>query len=142
MWFSVSARTVQRLLLNSLNLVYVELVPVLVWQKFTAPSIFSAGKKIVKNAGFWRKATFTDDEKWLLEGPDGYKCYWEDELIPRELFSKRVDEGTVLTEVSWLGKTRQAFLQNKQDAVKYCSILDELYQPYLEGFCTNDIINQ
>ena len=94
-------------------------------------------KMIVKDANYWRKVTFTDEKRWSLDGPDGYNCYWADKLIPSETFSKRVNGGgriMIWAGISGRGKTRLAYLRNKLDAVKYCSMLDEVYQPYVEKF--------
>ena len=134
----VSVRTVQRILQNDYFTEYVtmkarpNLSPV-----HRQKRLKWAREMVVKCASFWRTVTFTDEKRWCLDGPDGYSNYWADTRLPREVFSKRVNGGggiMVWAGVSWRGKTELAFVSNKIDAVQYCRMLDDYYQPYVEKF--------
>lgn len=92
---------------------------------------------VVKDASYWRKVTFSDEKRWCLDGPDGWNSYWADIRLPREIFSKRVNGGGGImcwAGVSWRRKKERAFVTNKIDAVRYCSMSDEYYQPYVEKY--------
>ena len=98
---------------------------------------------VVKCASYWRKVTFTDDKRWCLHGPDGYNNYWADKRLEREVFSMRVNGGGVMmvwAGAMWRGKTGLAFLSKKIGAVKYCKMLDEFFQPYVEKFYPNGVV--
>ena len=136
MGLSVSIRTIQRILQQHSNLHYVKMQPSPhLTQSHRTKRLKWGREMIVKDAAYWRKVTFTDEKRWCLDGPDGFNYYWADNRLSRDVFSKRVNGGGSLmiwAGVSWRGKTELAFISNKIDAVHYCSMLDRVYQPYVE----------
>lgn len=77
---------------------------------------------------FWLSVLFTDEKKFNLDGPDGFRFYWRDLRAQPKLMSKRVNGGgsvMIWAGVSWHGKTSLVILKGKQNAVKYTETLRE-----------------
>ena len=43
-------------------------------------------KKLVED---WTNVVFTDEKRFVLDGPDGQAKYWADKRLPKQIFSKR-----------------------------------------------------
>lgn len=88
-----------------------------------------AGKRV-----FWRRVLFTDEKKFNLDGPDGFRFYWHDLRAAPKLMSKRVNGGgsvMIWAGVSWHGTTELVFLKGKQNSVKYTETLTSGMLPCL-----------
>jgi transposase len=92
-------------------------------------------EKYAEEREFWQRVVFTDEKKFNLDGPDGFRCYWHDIRAEPKLFSKRVNGGgsvQIWGGVSWHGKTKLTFLRGKQNAIKYTETLRGNLLPYLD----------
>ena len=61
----------------------------------------------------WLSTIFSEEKKWNLDGPDGYKFYWHDlRSGPRSIFSRQQSAESVMT---WggFGFNGQTFLARK-----------------------------
>lgn len=80
----------------------------------------------------WKSVVFSDEKKFNLDGPDGIQYYWRDLRREPQYFKKRQSGGgsvMVWAAFSGRGKTKLAFLEGKQDAVKYCCTLETFLLP-------------
>ncbi|KAG3174910.1 hypothetical protein C6341_g9675 [Phytophthora cactorum] len=91
-------------------------------------------EKYASKRKFWRAVVFTDEKKFNLDGPDGFRFYWHDMRAEPKFISKRVNGGgsvMIWAGISWYGKTELIFLNGKQNAVKYTETLSKGLLPYL-----------
>ncbi|KAF0726182.1 hypothetical protein Ae201684P_020310 [Aphanomyces euteiches] len=81
----------------------------------------------------WGEIIWSDEKKFNLDGPDGFKYYWHDlRKEPNSFFSRQNGGGSVMIWAcfSSRGKSDLAFLRGNQDSVSYVQTL----QPYLFPF--------
>ncbi|POM75975.1 Transposase [Phytophthora palmivora] len=83
---------------------------------------------------FWRRVVFTDEKKFNLDGPDGFRYYWHDMRAEPKYMSKRVNGGgsvMIWAGVNWYGNTEIVFLKGKQGASNYTETLRSSLLPYM-----------
>ncbi len=100
---------------------------------------------VTRDAAFWRCVTFINEKRWCLGGPDGLAYHWADKRLELHEFSRhsRGAGGLMIWGgVSWRGKTALAFIDSKVDKVRYCQMLDDVYQPYVKKYYPNGNIFQ
>lgn len=81
----------------------------------------------------WKEVVFSDEKKFNLDGPDGCQYYWHDLRKEPQFFSKRVQGGgsvMVWAAFSFKGKTPIAFLEGRQNAISYQTILQQYLLPH------------
>lgn len=84
----------------------------------------------------WQRVVFTDEKKFNLDGPDGFRSYWRDLRHSPKIFSRRVSGGgsvMIWAGVSYFGKTDVVFLKGKQNAEAYTKTLTDSLLPFLEN---------
>jgi len=82
----------------------------------------------------WSKVVFSDEKKFNLDGPDGFKYYWHALGHDYKHYSTRAHGGgsvMIWASFSKNGKSHIAFLSRRQNSTKYCETL----QAYLLPFC-------
>ena len=70
----------------------------------------------------WRRVVFSDEKKFNLEGPDGFRYYWHDLREEPATLSKRHSGGGSLMvwgAISYGGKTELVTLRGKIDSRRY-----------------------
>lgn len=80
----------------------------------------------------WRKIVFSDEKKFNLDGPDNNCYYYHDIRKPELLHNKRHSGGgsvMVWAAIGWFGKSEIAFLEGKQDSIKYQATLENYLLP-------------
>ena len=81
----------------------------------------------------WREVIFTDEKKFNLDGPDGFKFYWHDLRKEKQWFSKRVSGGgslMVWAGVGYNGRTELVIIETKNNAKKYVEVLAKYLLPF------------
>jgi len=79
-------------------------------------------RKHIKWDKEWQTVVFSDEKKFNLDGPDGYKYYWHDLRKEKLIFSRRVHGGGTLkvwAGFGWNGKTNIAIIDDTMDASDY-----------------------
>ena len=135
---NVSVRTIQRTL-NECE--HMHFGPMQVRPRLTADHIKKRlkwckdhSKKLVED---WTNVVFTDEKRFVLDGPDGQAKYWSDKRLPKEIFSKRPRGGggvMVWAGISSKGKTPLVVFNGNLDAVNYASMLAEQFLPFMDKF--------
>lgn len=82
----------------------------------------------------WRSVIFSDEKKFNLDGPDGYKFYWHDLRKEERLLSRRVHGGAsvmVWAGFCFSGKTRLVFRPCSGDSSVYQQLMEENLLPFM-----------
>lgn len=83
----------------------------------------------------WLSVVFSDEKKFNLDGPDGWKYYWHDlRKEPRSFFSRQQGGGSVMVwgAFSFNGTTDIAFLKGRQYSDDYQGTLEAHLLPFGE----------
>jgi len=83
----------------------------------------------------WSKWIFSDEKKFNLDGPDGYKYYWHFEGSEPKIFSK--DSNSRASVMVWGGISKNGVtalmeVPKKCNSKKYCDLLEEGLIPYYD----------
>ena len=91
-------------------------------------------KQMVNYNERWECMVFSDEKKFNLDGPDGYKYYWHDLRKEKDVFSRKHGGGSVMVwgGISAFGKTELVFLKGRQDSQKYIEMLKDHLLPFVE----------
>lgn len=76
----------------------------------------------------WTTVIFSDEKKWNLDGPDGFKYYWASKIMSEMNFSRRQNAGggiMVWGAISAKGKLPLIIMDGKFNASRYIKMLDE-----------------
>ena len=93
------------------------------------------GHQVMSWDNQWLEVIFSDEKKWNLDGPDGWKCYWHDLRREKAIFSKRqCGGGSVMTWgcFSYNGVGSIAFFSGRMNSQVYQSILESHLLPNAE----------
>lgn len=93
----------------------------------------------------WLSVIFSDEKKWNLDGPDGYKFYWYDlRKEPKNCFSRQQGGGSVMTwgGFSFNGQTFLGFTDRKMKSVDYQDILRTNLLPIMDLLAGPDCVFQ
>jgi transposase len=83
----------------------------------------------------WSNWIFSDEKKFNLDGPDGYKYYWHFEGSESKIFSR--DSNSRASVMIWgaiskNGRIPLREVPKKCDSKKYCALLEEGLIPYYD----------
>jgi len=90
----------------------------------------------------WSKWLFSDEKKFNLDGPDGYRYYWKLDDMDDKIFSKCSNSHSsvmIWGAISKNGCTHLIEVPKKCDSKKYCELLKVGLIPYYEN---GDIFQQ
>lgn len=131
---SISASTVRRTLNGSGNFKYKKMqhAPLLTIRHKQARTQW-AHNHVTWSDADWAKVIFSDEKKFNLDGPDGFKHYWYDLRTDPKLFSTRQNGGGSV--MIWGGfsarwKTQLVILNGLQDSSKYLKTLQNTLLPF------------
>ena len=75
----------------------------------------------------WKNVLFSDEKKFNLDGPDGYKYFWADKDIPEIMYSRRQNAGgsvMVWGAMSAMGTMDLQVMNGRYNANRYIEMLD------------------
>jgi len=81
----------------------------------------------------WHDVIFTDEKKFNLDGPDGYKYYWHDIRKEPQWYTKRTAGGgsvNVWAGVGYSGRTHIVILNRNLNGQYYTEVLDMFLMPF------------
>lgn len=81
----------------------------------------------------WREVIFTDEKKFNLDGPDGYKYYWHDLRRDTKFHSKRAFGGgslMVWAGIGWSGRTELVIIDGRMNSEAYKEMLKKYLIPF------------
>ncbi|KAF0711309.1 hypothetical protein AaE_012241 [Aphanomyces astaci] len=93
----------------------------------------------------WSNIVFSDEKKFNLDGPDGYKNYWHDIRQPKRSFVTRQQGGgsvMVWGAIARCGKSALAILTGKQNSGDYVFTLSEYLLPFAHLKFGSDFVFQ
>ncbi|RAW39304.1 hypothetical protein PC110_g4446 [Phytophthora cactorum] len=123
--FSVTAsvRTIQRLLKNVDHLVYTKMDRTLPLTAAHKSARMAWAQEHILNPGIWESTNFSDEKKFNLDGPEGYKFYSHDLRQPTQSYVRRQNGGgsvMVCGAFSDKGKSKLAILRDRQNSASQC----------------------
>lgn len=104
-----------------------------------------AEKHVLFSTSEWDRVIFSDEKKFNLDGPDGFKYYWHDLRKEEVVYSRRQSGGGSLmiwAGICTSGKTELAFLNGNQNASDYILTLSEVLLPFVDLTFGRDCIFQ
>ncbi|KAJ0390769.1 hypothetical protein ATCC90586_011006 [Pythium insidiosum] len=139
-----SVRTVQRLLQRVDHLVYTKMDRTLPLDAAHMAARLEWSEKMVLFTQ-WTNTIYSDEKKFNLDGPDGYKTYWHDLRLPRREYVKRQFGGgsiMVWAGISSKGKTSLVILEGTQASSNYIWTLSENLLPFAHLHYGTDFVFQ
>ena len=92
-------------------------------------------KKYMSYGDKWQNVIFSDEKKFNLDGPDGYKYYWHDLRTEHKFYSKRAFGGgslMVWAAIGWTGRSELVFISGRQNSIKYRDMLSKYLLPFTQ----------
>lgn len=137
---SCSSRTVLNAIHKNPNLKYMKMM---VKPRLLPRHIENRLKFAKKNmATNWKRVWFSDEKRWNLDGPDGFKYYWHDKRLPQLSKIRRQGGGNsvmIWAAFGYESKSELCFIEKTMDSDRYVDVLDEKLLPCMEYF---DIFQQ
>ena len=132
---SVSLRRVQQILSSVSYLRYESMKKGCIKLKMHRKMRLTWARNHLETGTDWRRHIFTDEKKFILDGPDGLACYWHDLRKEREIFSKRQQGGKSLMiwgAVAYNDLSNLYILDGSVDSARYCKTLRETLLPFAQ----------
>ena len=140
-----SARTVRRVLQNAKQVRYGKLKSRPPLTKTQKRLRMEFAKKYISMGDKWNDVVFSDEKKFNLDGPDGFKYFWYDLRKEKEIFSKRsFGGGSVMVWAGYAasGTTEIVFLQGKMNSNSYVDMLGDNLLPEAPLITSGDYLFQ
>jgi len=86
----------------------------------------------------WQTVLFSDEKKFNLDGPDGFKYYWHDLRKEPKYYSKRVSGGSsvmVWAGIGFGGKTDIVFANGRINSEIYQNMIGPQLEKFAEAMC-------
>ncbi|CAI5440302.1 unnamed protein product [Caenorhabditis angaria] len=93
----------------------------------------------------WNKVVFSDEKKWNLDGPDGFRSYWRDLRKDPRLFSRRnFGGGSLMIWGAFCGKKKLQlqFISTKMNSNDYQEVLKKTIVPFFRNRRNTHIFQQ
>ncbi|KUF87249.1 hypothetical protein AM588_10001449 [Phytophthora nicotianae] len=105
----------------------------------------SWAEKHILNPGTWEYTIFSDEKKFNLDGPDGYKYYWRDLRQPAQSYVRCQNGGgsvMVWGAFGAKGKSQMAILRGRQNSGDYIYTVSEYLLPFAHASYGVDFVFQ
>lgn len=93
----------------------------------------------------WKTVIFSDEKKFNLDGPDGFKYYWHDlRKDPEKCMSRNFGGGTVMIWAAfcYTGKTPMCFISSRMNSENYIDLLDNVLIEFGENILNDQYVFQ
>ena len=141
----ITVRLVQQILRNAPHMTYKKMLS---GPRLT-PAHMEARPKWAKDYSHWRtrwrRIVFFDENKFNLDGPDGFTYYWHDLRKEPQYFSKRQQGGggvMIWAAMSYNGVSDLGVINGTIDSNKYCEMLAKCLLPFASMDCPTNCISQ
>ena len=88
----------------------------------------------------WHRVIFSDEKKFNLDGPDGFKYYWHHVNKEEISYSKRIQDGGGIMVWASFCSSEQLILQivsTKMNSTSYCKMLETPLLAFIEDKSNN-----
>ena len=89
---------------------------------------FQFAEKYINWRKKWRRVIFSDEKRFTLDGPDGYRCYLHDLRKETHILSRRQAGGggvMVWAGIEYYGNTEIKFISGTMKSSNYITLIDE-----------------
>lgn len=141
-----SARTIRRVLARVDYLIYSKMERTLpLTPEHKAARLAWAKANVLRSESEWAATVFSDEKRFCLDGPDGFKDYWQDLRRPaREYVQRQSGGGSIMVwgAFSSRGKAALAILDGKQRSADYIYTVSEHMLPFAHRMYGTDFTYQ
>ena len=123
-----SRSTVRRIIKSSKNIVRRKFKKIPPLTKKHKDNRLTFAREYMAWTNEWKKVVFTDEKKFNLDGPDGYKYYFHDLRKEERFLSHRQSGGGSIMlwgSISYNGALSLIKISGHQNAIKYFELLDQ-----------------
>ena len=141
----LSPRTVYRVINDSLHIIRQKKKKSPVISKVNKAKRVDFAKKHMTWNTEWRKVVWTDEKKFNLDGPDGFRDYWHDLRKEELIFSKRQQGGggvMIWAAFAWNYKSHITFVEGNADSARYQKVVEEHVDQIQQHFGDNEWLFQ
>lgn len=124
----INAMTVYRVLHASPHITKQKMKKSPIISKVNKAKRMDFARKSIKDKLDWEKVVWTDEKKFNLDGPDGFRDYWHDIRKEEVIFSRRQQGGgsvMIWAAIGWDFKSDITFVEGKADSVRYQKVVEE-----------------
>jgi transposase len=124
----VSRWTIARSLKENPNVRYMKMKKCPLLKKIHIEKRLQFAKETMAFGEKWKDVLFSDEKKFNLDGPDGFKYYWADLTTEKKVFSKRVGGGgsvMIWGAFSSKGKSELLFINTRLNADGYQQLIED-----------------
>ncbi|EGT47331.1 hypothetical protein CAEBREN_08836 [Caenorhabditis brenneri] len=90
----------------------------------------------------WDKVAFSDEKKWNLDGPDGYRSYWRD--LRKDPLKRNFGGGSLMVWAGFCGgkKLKLQFISTRENSKSYQKTLQASVVPFFRNRRRTHIFQQ
>ena len=136
--FTASKSTLNRVLKSEKHLKYLKRKSAPKLKPIHKENRLKWAKNYMSFGDNWRKVIFSDEKKFNLDGPDGFKYYWHDIRTAPQYYSKRAFGGgslMVLATIGWAGRSELVFINGRMNSQDYKNMLEKYLVPFSGRIC-------
>lgn len=131
---SISYSTIRRRL-NDMDILSTKMKSKPILTKSHKLARIEMAKTLLRNGpSYISSIVFSDEKKFNLDGPDGFRYYWHDINLPESIFSRKRNGGSsvmIWAAISYNSKSDICFINGTLNSVKYQEILSKYLIPFI-----------